>query len=1008
MIALVLAMVWVRRWQALTIALLSMFAVAAAVAAPAYLRATDRGIAAGQVATSGAAERGLEVSQSQPDRRGDDFSPAPEQDISFGSAGGTLAGLPGFDYVYAAEYPTIGLDPDISRRTRLVYRQYACTHLVLVTGRCLIGEADVILGEQTARRLHVVVGDSLTLTYAVFNPLPTARIWEPDGIPKRLIITGTYRTPHPDDPYWGGHKYFENEGEDLPGEPVFVNGATVTAMDHGATGLSLDGYAGPHALDVDRMPALRTGLTALQANLTSLGANIALTSQIPALLDRIDAGRSAAHLIVPVLAVPLVLLACLSIFLAVGYSTEGRRPELAVVALRGARRGQRWWLAIGENLVAIVVGAVVGCLGGQLLVNAVAAWRFPGVGADPGLASLRFAVPAAVAALLAALLAERRQLFSPVAELLGRVSATAGRARAIAVEIAIALLAVVAGVQLAISHGSLTGVGTFAAALIVLALALFATRLLLPIATRYGTRALRRGRLGVALAGFQLSRRAGAARLFALLVAAVAVAGYATCAIDVATRQRTVQAGLGTGADRVISVERTGRQQLLTAVRAVDPRGEYAMAAVKLQNSPAEPVGFAVDTTRLGAVAYWPDGAPSPAAVARSLRPAAPAPVVIAGQDLSLDITGSGFREGGNVTLSAVVTSVTGLGDAVVPFGLITNGRRTYDQRAPVCRQGCRLNALEALRDDRAHDLYGHLTVHNVGSINPPRPAIPAAQIADPARWRVAGPGGIAAAPDGLRIDIEAPGGLPDGLVVQPVDTPFPLPVATAGAARGPTVIGLDGRALPIDRVVSLPAVPRAGGRATMMDLEYADRVSTDGTPSTEPQVWLSAKAPADIVQRLERQGLVVTGDARAGQTHRQLDQQGPALALWFYVMAGCLATVLAAGALILAAAVDRARRVQDMSALRAQGLSRAALRQATLWTYPVLVAGAVLAGMGIALLGWWLTGWALPLAGLHPPDLPLPGWPRPLPMVAVAVAVLAVLACVAYLAGRRTLKEIA
>jgi putative ABC transport system permease protein len=50
-----------------------------------------------------------------------------------------------------------------------------------------------------------------------------------------------------------------------------------------------------------------------------------------------------------VLAVCLVLLSCLTIFLAVGYGTEGRRPELAVVALRGARWGQRWWLATGEN-----------------------------------------------------------------------------------------------------------------------------------------------------------------------------------------------------------------------------------------------------------------------------------------------------------------------------------------------------------------------------------------------------------------------------------------------------------------------------------------------------------------------------------------------------------------------------------------------------------------------------------------------------------------------------------
>jgi len=90
--------------------------------------------------------------------------------------------------------------------------------------------------------------------------------------------------------------------------------------------------------------------------------------------------------------------------------------------------------------------------------------------------------------------------------------------------------------------------------------------------------------------------------------------------------------------------------------------------------------------------------------------------------------------------------------------------------------------------------------------------------------------------------------------------------------------------------------------------------------------------------------------------------------------MVACLATALAAGALVLAAAVDRGRRVEDLSALRGQGLTRAALRTATLWTYPVLVAVAVVVGTGIGLLGWSLTGWALPVAGIDPALVPAAG----------------------------------
>jgi putative ABC transport system permease protein len=174
------------------------------------------------------------------------------------------------------------------------------------------------------------------------------------------------------------------------------------------------------------------------------------------------------------------------------------------------------------------------------------------------------------------------------------------------------------------------------------------------------------------------------------------------------------------------------------------------------------------------------------------------------------------------------------------------------------------------------------------------------------------------------------------------------------------------------------------------------------------PQVWLSAAAPADVLDRISAAGLVVIDDVGAGQLRAQLDQQGPALALWFYVLAGVLAVALAAGALLMAASVDRARRVEDLSALRAQGLRRGPLSRATLWTYPALVLAAVVAGTLIAVLLWWLTGWALPLAGIDPPPLPLPRWPHRTTLGATALAVLVVLAGVAFAAGRRTHKEIA
>jgi putative ABC transport system permease protein len=992
-ISLVLAMVWTRRGQAVTLALLALFAVAAAVASPAYLTAADRAIAVGQIATAGTAERGLAITAVQDDRNSDSDGGR----IDFNTIGSALVKLPGFSYVYAAEFPVIGIEPSPLYADRFVFRQDACSHVRMVAGRCPVAEGEVIVGVATARRLKLVAGQSITLRAGKFSDDPAHPGYLPNGEPKTLVISGVYQVNAPGETYWGTHGYFTAVAGLGPGEPVFTNSATIALTDHGNAAKAIDGTAGPAALDPDHLDLLRAGLADLNSDPTELGP-ILINTSIPALLDRIEAGREAAGVLVPVLAVPLVLLACFTIFLAVGYGTEGRQPELAVVALRGPRWWTRWWLATGENLASVVVGAAAGCVAGQLLVNAVAAARFPGVGVDPGWGSLRYAPYAALAALLAALLAQRRHLLSPVANLLRRNPVVTNGPRALAAEAVVVLFAIVATVQLVISDGSLTGISLLAPAFLVLAVAVVAARLLLPAVSRFAVRALDRGHLGVVLAAFQLSRRPGAQRLFALLVATVAVAGYAACAIDVAAAGRTMQADLGVGADRVLDVGGSVfRSQLLTAVRNVDPDGRYAMAVVRLPNvGHNEPPGLAVDSTRLAAVAHWPSGGSSAGEMASRLRPDAPAPPIFTGQDLTVAVTGTGLDETKEFRLVVSVSSTTGTGDSTVQLGRIQNGPFRYAQRVERCRKGCRLNGIEIVAADSTTQVTGQLVVTSLSTSDP------TGTLADPARWRMSQYGSVASDPAGLRITLNAPAGLTGGAWVYPVDAPYPLPVAYSGAAPyAGSITGAGGGPVPIKPVGRLSAVPEFGRHATLVDLEWADRLATDASPALGAQVWLGPQAPADIVDRLSAQGLTITGDVRSAQMHRQLDQQGPALSLWFYVLAGVLSVLLGAGALVLAAAVDRARRVEDLSALRGQGLSRGRLAWATSWTYPILVAIAAVVGLGTALIAWVATGWALPLAGIRPPDLPLPAWPGALTVIGTTVAVFLVLVLVAAVTGR-------
>ncbi|MEU4557172.1 FtsX-like permease family protein [Actinoplanes sp. NPDC023936] len=991
MINVLLAMIWSRRGQAVTLALLALLAVASAVAAPAYLLAVERAVAQGQIETADIDELRLQL-RAVKDAQAQEQGGGGTADVA--SAGAALDAMTGFSYVYSEEMPTVGMEPTDLYASRLVFRQSVCDHLVLVAGRCVSGEGDVLLGAKSAERLELAPGDALVLRAAQIKG-DRPPVWIPGADPKTFTIAGIYQVPDPSDIYWGTHGYFVSGPLIGPGEPVFTTKTSLIAMQRTTSVEAIDAIAQPGTLSIDRLDTVRADLAGLQA-VTEAVPGLNLDTGIPRLFDRIESGRAEARLLVPVMAVPLVLLACFSIYLTVGHGAESRRDEIAVVALRGARWWTRWWLATGESLAAVLAGALAGCVLGQLLVNVVSAALFPGAGADPTLSSLRYAPAATLIALAAALLAQREPLFSPVSALLQRT--TRSRRPVPVIEAVVLVLAAAAGVQLYLSDGSLDGLGTFAPALIMLALALLAARAVLPLVSRHAGRALNRGRLGAGLAGLQLSRRPGAGRLFALLAAAAAVAGYATCAVDAAAQGRQVEAWLGTGADRVLTIEaadRVPRRKLLDAVRTVDPEGRFAMAVTELPSGGSGGVpGLAVDSSRLAAVASWPEGGPSAAGVAASLHPRAPERPSFTGDEIVVDVTLSEIAADRRMRLGIAVSSQAGFGETVVEIGVLKNGSARYRQPLSLCAEGCWINGIGVSGLGKATETVGKVEIRALSGIT-----------LDPADWWVAQNAQLGE--DGrfvLRTSVRA---APAGTAwARFRATPDPLPLAQAGAgAPGGVITSLGGDPLPVASVATLPAVPRIGRNAVLMDLELADRLAVDGNGAQAPQVWLGPDAPADIVDQIQAQGLTVVDDTGAAQVQERLDRQGPALALTFHVLAAVLVTMLGAGALVLTVAVDRDRRAGDLSALRAQGLPARVVRRATLWTYPVLVGFAVVVGLLVGVVTWWLTGWALPLAGLTPPDLPMPSGPA-LPVLLAAAGVVFLVYVVVALAGGRALRK--
>jgi hypothetical protein len=153
------------------------------------------------------------------------------------------------------------------------------------------------------------------------------------------------------------------------------------------------------------------------------------------------------------------------------------------------------------------------------------------------------------------------------------------------------------------------------------------------------------------------------------------------------------------------------------------------------------------------------------------------------------------------------------------------------------------------------------------------RPVVDAAAWAS---WRLgAAPSGSSATPsaDGLRLLVAGAGVDPTPTWLLPPDAPEALPALVSRLLAEPTATpNLDGDQVPIAPVG--PAVTTLPGVRTgvLVDLEYAERLSTGDGVLGLPEVWLGPSAPADARARL-RSLLAGTGGRLvvSGHIHQSL-----------------------------------------------------------------------------------------------------------------------------------------
>jgi hypothetical protein len=835
MLGLVLGAIRRRRTQAALLFLLAAVAATGAAAAPGYIVASTQALAESAVSYAIPGERVVSADSRFP------FEADPSGRLSaFTDRVRTAMALPGFEPV--ADVRISGKVGEAN--ATLVYRDDACRH-ILLEGACPTAAGEVAVNAALAATTGLAVGAKI--------PLQVEGITAP---PDGFRVVGVFRARAPFEPYWGrsaGTRDAPVAGERLAEGALLTPLSTfsaLTAKPVNATlpqaSASLDLIATPAS--VRQTDPQQLALAFEQGVAKLAGAGIAVKSGLRALADRIWLDQQLVFFAVPVGAVQLMALCWFALFLAVRQTAEERRLDIAKLKLHGVRRRDMWVLVAGQSSLPLIVGGAAGFALGWLLVP----WT---VGAVTGAALRAQVLYAAIAAaglavagaVVAALLAERRMLSESVVDLGRHVPVRRAAWRTGILDVAVFTLALAGAYEVrarSADAAQVRGLSLAAPMLVALAVGLLAARLIPVVASGAAQGLLRARRLGSWLVAVHLARRSGRSRVLALLTLAVAVFCGAVLSFDVSTRAQEHRALFEVGTERVLTVAGNDRAQLLAAVRAADPSGRYAMAAV--QTFGTVPV-LALDTSRLSAVVPWQSGygVPDWSQVAAMLRPDAPRPLAATGPTLRLDVTwqpvapdvpdesggegdpgrgdpGDGGEPGSPPPPStpppprkppptfptAVIAGFIGANGVTsqVAFGPLTAGRHSYPAQAAGCAETtpCRLVSLAlgrapvtvkpgapaAYAPGAGSMLKLHALEHSAGG---PAVASPA-ELGDLTRWRNDLRSGawlpqLSTTPDGLTL-IVADRQLPGNTIITPdqypaavfsLDAPTPLPAWVAG-----------------------------------------------------------------------------------------------------------------------------------------------------------------------------------------------------------------------------------
>ncbi|WP_067503411.1 ABC transporter permease [Actinoplanes sp. TFC3] len=986
MIGLVLGAVRARAAQALTVLVLTAIAAAVAAAGPWFSAAAGSKAATSDVANAAPGDRVVSVRQlsetlGEPKAVLDAFAEAVRQ----------LLPLPGLDPVMGMSLSQYAKMDTAVTPMALAYRDGFCDH-VRLTGDCPAKPGEVAISQDSAQALWLDIGGTLKLSV---NELAD---------PTSLRIVGRYTLTDPAGAYWSDKLFRADDGLD----PAFTPLETFAEPALFSPTLTYDVTVPDELIRGDDGFDLAGEMS--RAGRAFTDADLRLVDPTRPLLQTIASDRALVRRGMLIALAQVLVLSWFAMGLAGRCTGRDRRGDAALLKLRGSTRGGMLRLAFGQHLVPLLAGVVVGTPFGLL-----AGWWLGGSidsAADRRSTLLLCAATVAavlVGGLLVLAAVEIAVLRLPVAALLRRVPTGRRSWRADLLDLVLLAVAVAATYQ-ARADDSGSGLALIAPALVALAVALLLARVLSRVADRASGAALRTGRLRLGLTAARISRQPGTDRVFTLVTVVVAVFATTGGAWWAGHNARIERSEVELGAPRVLTVQASTSTALQHAVRTADPQGTSAMAVIV--NTDVAPALYAVDSTRLGAVAGWRPEYGDEQTLSKAVATALPAPATVTGDRLELQVRNDGPKP---VRVAAVLQNEDNGHIIALSFGLVRKGEHTITAKADGCTapgSGCRLvrwtvSRAEAL-DTETPSFGASLTLTAVRQRNPDQVVLDAAALGDVRRWRADFTGSamqISAAPGALtmRTNTSQKRAALVGTAVYAADATLPLPVILAGAAPNgwqfgdPLLYAVAADPVPVRVVASVPVLPAAGRAGLFTNLDTIRRVASDADLSGTYQVWLAAGAPASVVDRLKAAGLVVTGDNSVAGNADRLAEQGTAQGAMFALFAAAAAVLLAAATIGVAVAADREPHLEQLRALRQQGLPARAARRIGTATSTVLVVAAVLAGLLAAAI-------ARPVAGLSTTAF-TDGWnvtPPPGPLSVAVLAVAGVVALLVFVAAAR------